>query len=84
MNTFIGSALRASVSEKTRSAADDTELVGADDRVDSVAEVEFGEYSANVRLDCRLAQVQLCSNLAVGLAARDKYENFAFASGQFG
>src|SRR5690606_27748040 len=58
--------------------------VGVDDRLDAVAQVEFGEDARHVRLDRLLAEHQRGGDLAVRQAVGDEAEHFQFARGERG
>ena len=65
-------------------SVDDAVLVGVDDGLDAVAELELSENPCDVRLYGGLAYVYLPGNLDVGQAARDQFEYFEFALGEVG
>src|SRR3954468_5378938 len=54
-------------------------LVGEDDGLDAVAEVELLEDVSDVRLDGGVTDEQLLGDLGVGEAACDQLEDFEFA-----
>src|SRR4051794_4631499 len=58
-------------------------LVGVDDGLGSVAEVELGEEVGDVGLDGRFADDELGGDLGVGVAAGDEFEHLELARGQF-
>ena len=45
-------------------------------------DTEFGEYAGNMIADCLFADVELCSDLGVVQAAREKMNNLPFTGGQ--
>ena len=59
--------------------ADDAGLVGEDDRLDAVAEVELVEHAGDVGLDRERRDDELFGDLGVGEAARDEHEDLALA-----
>jgi hypothetical protein len=52
---------------------------GEDRCLDAVLQAKFGEDSADVGLDCLLADHQVPCNLPVAVTAGDQAEYFAFA-----
>jgi hypothetical protein len=57
------------------------EAVGADDELDSVSCVEFGEEVGDVGFGCPDSDVQLFGDLVVGLPRSDEGEHVAFSVG---
>src|SRR4051794_31076037 len=62
---------------------DESGLVGVDDGLCSVAEVEFGVDACDVGLDGRVADDELRGDLGVGVAAGDELEYLELARGEF-
>src|SRR6266581_60899 len=60
----------------------EADLVGEYYGLKAIAEVEFAEQPVDVRFDRRFADNELAGNLAIGEAAGDECEDFAFAVGQ--
>ena len=62
--------------------ADETDLVGVHNRVDTVSERELRQDPANVGLDRRLLDRQRVGDLAVGETGRDEGKDLPFARGE--
>ena len=73
---------RADDPPTSRVRVDEPGLVGEHDRLDAVAQVELLEDVRDVRLDGRLADVELLADLGVREAAGDQAEDVALALGQ--
>ena len=67
---------------RTRSGLGQSILVGEDDGLDPVAQVQLGQGVGDVRLDRGLAEEEFLGDLAVGQAARHEREDLAFAVGE--
>jgi len=50
---------------RLRSRRHEAGLIGEHYRLDAIAQVQFGEHTRDVRLDCRFAQRQLFGQFAV-------------------
>src|SRR6266508_1408879 len=64
---------------RSRVSVEKPRLVGKHHRLDAVAEVELLEYVGDVRLDGRVADVELASDLRVRKAADDQAEHVELA-----
>src|SRR5215469_4929466 len=62
--------------------SDQAGLVGQDDGLDSVAEVELGEYAPDVNFDSSFGQVQVVSDLTVGSPGGKLHEDGLFTVGE--
>ena len=63
---------------------DEPALVGEDDGLDAVAQVELGEDAGDVRLHRRLADEQLGGDLGVGQPAGEQPQDLELARAQLG
>src|SRR3954469_17219037 len=66
------------IARRFRAAVEDARLVREYDGLDAVAQVELLQDVGDVRLDRRVADVQLRADLGVGKAARDQAQDLAF------
>jgi hypothetical protein len=73
---------RTAISGRWAAPLDQGVFVGRDDGVRATAHPELGEEPVDVRLDGRLADVQLGSDVAVGPSSADKLEDLDLAFGQ--
>jgi len=63
---------------------DEPAFIGDDDCLRAVAQAEFGEDAANVRLDGRFAEYEPLGDLGVGQSTGDELEDLDFAVGELG
>src|SRR5918992_2431669 len=77
-----GAELRSPPSELLAAGLDQSGLVGEQDRLHAVAELELRQECRDVRLDGRFADDVLGGDLGVRQAAGDEQERFALACGQ--
>jgi hypothetical protein len=66
----------------TGSPVNESSFVGADHRLDAVAQPKFGEHLAEVGLHCRLGDVQPLGDFGVGIAAGELDQYFPFPGGE--
>ena len=64
------------------SAGSESGLVGQHDRLDSVAEPEFGQYASDVGFHGGFGKVELGADLGIGQAAGDGSKHVEFAWGE--